>query len=212
MDAQTMQSGIDKIMARATDRLRTWWDEFVTVDPALAAQIRELDVVTDAAFRRRGGDPTRHSYAGFPGWIWFDEGEVGLSKFTIATIGGVFAIGQPLIASLADLLIEAGDRRDKGLTETIRGLATAYREWTVADVEVRLGMTIGAAYACGACIPLWSDGLPSGRHPYPITDVEEFRRREPREFLFGCAEGLLHEDPSWMNLTSLLLRPQTRPA
>lgn len=203
---------LDAVIAHSGEDLSLWWSRLAEIDAELAERAGGMQVLTDEEFLARGGRPAAHTAGGGPGWVWFRSAP-SPSMVAAAIVWGVIGIGQPLAPGLQELLMRAVAHEDPKLVRTIRHAATAATRWTVADVEERLGMSLGTAYCDAGTRPRWGvlkvNPENTDLSTYIVCDADAFSR-EPLWFLFSCIEGLVWQDSWWEHFTERLFGEEER--
>jgi len=185
-----------------------WWMRFLTMCPELATKADRLEVVDTAEAVRRAGHSNWLGRVGATGkddWVWFGRTpNVGL--FIDVLLKAAFGLDRNLAGALNFYFYQGVARRDKALVDFGRRVVEAAMNWTVEDVEKRLGSSLGRAYLIGGSIPLWAD-LEVGDEAFKPRNPEEFRRAEPHSFLDACLEGIYYQDTVFAPYAAMLFGP-----
>ena len=182
-------------LAWDSPELVSFWTWFQVMAPAQAERASKMELVDkDEAVRRTGSHWPEDLIAKWDDsltWIWVEDTPSLRQFVTLLLIAG-YGLDQSFAQALLPYFDRDGDR---GLMQFGHSIAEAASTWVVRDVEERLGISIGRAYAQAGIIPPWSQlGWTEECQPAPGKDLHAY---EPRMFMVECLDGIYYADSFW---------------
>lgn len=177
-----------------------FWIRFQVVAPHQAERVARIELLdTDEAVRRMGDTDFAAEVPYLAGpdgsWMWVND-TLELGEFVEVILRVGYGCDNVLTRPLIRYFVN--DSSDDAMQFGHR-VAEAAATWTISDVEERLGLTIGQAYANVGFIPVWADlrtwPVSGSDLPVPATHPAF----EPHDFLLGCLDGLYHGDTFWLH-------------
>jgi hypothetical protein len=179
----------------ATSTLAQWWIKLINSAPALASAIGTVTLL-------RGTLPLAHSREAIwmqagrrgygPGWVYVAAGAPWAQGLRSMALGAAYSLPPAAAFDLADFLGSASSSHVFG--ELLHAASLASRDWSIEEVEGRLGMPLIQAYSQGGALPNWAGPgpfNPSVTAPCPPDGCE------PHGFIYECVDGIWFEDTLW---------------
>lgn len=184
------------VLDRTDTHVREWWEKLERLDADLAAKAADLTVIDDEEFCEAGGNLAVHSCGSGLDWVWYRE-LPDLRQLAVTLLATLFRLDRPLRSALCGMFVRAIDSQDADRWQQVRMIANAAREWTIADAEARLGMTLDTAYLTAGVIPTWAIRFDPREKRVLTRNEEAYTAQEPSEFILCCLEGVHWESAHW---------------